>query len=389
MGSSVSEREWKKEFESESFAELINNISLLHRTSLFEVCRIRTETDFDSREAIRGNISDKPLIYKIRIVCQEGAIVRNGIEIDRCESVGNVEMGEIVYAYDRCINSSGVLRYQTSRGWVSELTRGHGRENIAEVLDVTVGTGIRMDARSKRIESRPADLRSSAAAVLSRLNSATTNLFSSFEKMIISGIRQPARPLSFQLSSAVAPHIISATKILSFNLRANLDYVSSSYKVEAEVDETDNKDGASSFSKDAATCMYLGTQLNALHSALKEEDGQASRRAFNVPLLINLLVGDGWQDGVYALTAESADVTTSESEPQMMSAIRFILRHSLRDMAYFAAKHSGASSEDDKLPHLSQRMSRAVASSLPPTLSLLQKLFSRARFCWNHRLLSH
>ena len=376
MSSSVSEREWKKEFESESFAVLINNISLVHRKSLFEVCRIRTEMDFDSREAVRGNISDKPLIYKIRIVCQEGAIVRNGIEIDRCESVGNVEMGEIVYAYDRCVNSSGVLRYQTSRGWVSELTRGHGRENIAEVLDVTVGSrnGIRVDARSKRIESRPADLRSSAAAVLSRLNSATTNLFSSFGKMIISGIRSPARPLSFQLSNAVAPHIISATKILSSNLRANLDYVNSGYNVDAEVDDNE---GAISLSKDAATCMYLGTQLNALHSALKEEEGQASRRAFNIPLLINLLVGDGWRDGVYALTAESADVSTSESEPQMMAAIRFILRHSLRDMAYFAATHSGALSED-KLPHLLQRMSRAVASSLPPTLSLLQKLISRS-----------
>lgn len=379
MGSSVCEREWKKEFESESFAELINNISLLHRTSLFEVCRKRTETDFDLREAVRGNISDKPLIYKIRIVCQEGAIVRNGIEIDRCESVGNVEMGEIVYAYDRCVNSSGVLRYQTSRGWLSELTRGHGRENIAEVLDVTVGsrTGIRVDAHSKRIESRPADLRSAAAAVLSRLNSATTNLFSSFKKMIISGIRSPARPLSFQLSNAVAPHIISATKILSSNLQASLDYVSSSYNVDAEVDKIDDNEEAISLSKDAATCIYLGTQLNALHSALKEEEGQASRRAFNVPLLINLLVGDEWRDGVYASTAESADVSTSESEPQMMAAIRFILRHSLRDMAYIAAKHSGASSED-KLPHLSQQMSRAVASSLPPTLSLLQTLISRS-----------
>lgn len=47
--------------------------------------------------------------------------------------------------------------------------------------------------------------------------------------------------------------------------------------------------------------MYLGTQLNARHSALKEDDGQASRCAFNVPLLIILLVGDGWRDGVYAL----------------------------------------------------------------------------------------
>lgn len=67
---------------------------------------------------------------------------------------------------------------------------------------------------------------------------------------------------------------------------------------------------AISVSEDAETCMCLGTQLNALYSALKEDDGQASRRAFHAPLLINFLVGDGWRDGVYALKAESADVST-------------------------------------------------------------------------------
>jgi hypothetical protein len=69
--------------------------------------------------------------------------------------------------------------------------------------------------------------------------------------------------------------------------------------------------------------------------------------------------------------------TTSESEPQMIAAICFVLRYSLCDMAYSAAQQGGASSED-KLPHLSQQMSQAVASSLPPTLSLLQKLISHS-----------
>lgn len=68
---------------------------------------------------------------------------------------------------------------------------------------------------------------------------------------------------------------------------------------------------------------------------------------------------------------------TSESEPQMIAAIRFVPRHGLRDMAYSAAQQGGASSED-KLPHLSQQMSRAVASSLPPTFSLLQRLISHS-----------
>jgi hypothetical protein len=144
----------------------------LHRSSLFEICRIRAEPGFDDKDAVRSRASDHPLVYKIRIVCQEGAIVRNGIDIDRCESVGNIEMGEIVYAYDRCINSSGVLRYRTSRGWVSELARGHGRENITEVLDVSIGANLPpsdTEVNSKRIECGVPDLRSAAAAVMARL----------------------------------------------------------------------------------------------------------------------------------------------------------------------------------------------------------------------------
>ena len=66
--------------------------------------------------------------------------------------------------------------------------------------------------------------------------------------------------------------------------------------------------------------MCLGTQLNALYSALKEDDGQASRRAFHSPLLINFLVGDGWRDGVYALKAESADVLTRSLQRQTLHA---------------------------------------------------------------------
>lgn len=74
-------------------------------------------------------------------------------------------------------------------------------------------------------------------------------LFSSFEKMIITGIRQLARPLSFQLSNAVAPHIISVTKKQISNLQANLDYVSCSYNSEAGVDKIDDKAKLSLYQK--------------------------------------------------------------------------------------------------------------------------------------------
>jgi hypothetical protein len=67
--------------------------------------------------------------------------------------------------------------------------------------------------------------------------------------MIITGIRQLARPLSFQLSNAVAPHIISVTKKQISNLQANLDYVSCSYNSEAGVDKIDDKAKLSLYQK--------------------------------------------------------------------------------------------------------------------------------------------
>lgn len=93
------ERQWKKDLASDSFAKLVDKLSLLHRSSMWEVRSIRTEEGFDERDGVRSRAAEEPLVYKIHIVCQEGAIVRNGIDIDRCENVGNLEMGEIVNAY--------------------------------------------------------------------------------------------------------------------------------------------------------------------------------------------------------------------------------------------------------------------------------------------------
>ena len=79
---------------------------------------------------------------------------------------------------DRCINSCGVLRYRTSRGWISELTRDQGRENIAEILDVTVRTSppppmaedCATEVTRKRIECGVPDLRSVGASIMARLH---------------------------------------------------------------------------------------------------------------------------------------------------------------------------------------------------------------------------
>ncbi|KAL7543885.1 hypothetical protein ACHAXR_013277 [Thalassiosira sp. AJA248-18] len=392
------EREWKKEIASPSFKTVVDKLSLLYRSSMWEVCRIRTQSGFDERDEVRNRKSERPLVYKIRIVCQEGAIVRNGIDIDRCDNVGNLEMGEIVHAYDRCINSSGVLRYQTSRGWVSELTRGHGRENITQILDVTVGDAVPPLPVSvssgtvdlKRIECGVPDLRSVGASVLARLHGSQSGLFSSLERLMVSGIRSPTRSLSFQQNVVVESHVMAATKLLSSNLKANLEYASDENDGETTVDTGDGSYNPEALlAKNAAKCMYLGNQLNLLYASLCEE--KRDRRIFNVPLLLNLLVSFGdsdTSDDIYsaANTAGEQHTESTTSDGGVMSAIRFVLMHSLGDMAQYAAKEKESSEErDDKtqedarMPQHNalQRMSRAVASSLPPTLSLLRRLISR------------
>lgn len=78
----------------------------------------------------------------------------------------------------------------------------------------------------------------------------------------------------------------------------------------------------------------------------------------------------------------SAKVDSEKSDSRIFSAIKFVLMHSLRDMAFFASNERAQRQKTDTDPKNAcltrpQRMSRAVASSLLPTLSLLRKLISR------------
>jgi hypothetical protein len=46
-------------------------------------------------------------------------------------------MSELWTWVNLCVNLSFVMRYRTARGWLSELTRGHGRNPITETLCVS------------------------------------------------------------------------------------------------------------------------------------------------------------------------------------------------------------------------------------------------------------
>ena len=377
---------WKKEISSESFETLVTRLSALHRSSLWEVCRIRTKPDFDERESIRSRALKEPLLYKMRIVCQEGAIVRNGIDIDGCENVGSVEIGEVVEAFDRCINSSGVLRYKTSRGWISELTRGHGRENIVEVIDVvksnTTSPCASSDPKSElgRIECAVPDLCSVSATVMTKLHSSHTSLFGSLERLMISSIRSIPLLERSLLSNqnSIGDHVVSACKMMSTNLQKDFQFPHELKNADEEMAGIE-----SMFSVDAAKCMYFGNIINLMHTCMYEE--KRDRRSFNIPLLLNLLLSCGWKDGISLPKdfSEKFDPQSSQPGTDFLSAVQFVLRHGLRDMSTFVIAKAPQVEEETEnngatLLRKQQRVSRAVASSLPPTLAFLKRLVSRS-----------
>lgn len=66
------------------------------QSSNLEVCRIRTEEGYEQRDTNRlkkEEVGQSQVRYRLRIVCQEGAVVRDGIEIDSCANVGGNGIG--------------------------------------------------------------------------------------------------------------------------------------------------------------------------------------------------------------------------------------------------------------------------------------------------------
>jgi len=225
------EFKWKMElFASPAFESVMNKVTLFCQSCNLEVCRIRTQDDFEERDKSRlrkEEVGTSRVRYRLRIVCEEGAVVRDGIEIDSCASVGSIEMGEVAEAFDRCVNSSGVMRYRTLKGWVSELTRGHGREPIAEILNVwnaqDAGPALPRPADTRMPEMQYncgiADVCSVGASVLARLQSSCCELFSSLSRELAQSFKVvPVRSVSFD-PTTVGGYVRGLLEVLSFNIK--------------------------------------------------------------------------------------------------------------------------------------------------------------------------
>jgi E3 ubiquitin-protein ligase HUWE1 len=360
------EKDWKNVVASVDFSGLIARFSDFQRSILFEVCRVRSDDAFKIRERIRFQTRSSRVRYRLRIVCTEGAVVRDGIEIDSCSNVGSLEMGDIVESSDRCINSSGILRYRTSKGWVSEMTRGHGREPIAEVIDVwECEDEIECEEATKdRIEAGVPDVRSVAVGVLARCQASSAELFSALAKLIVQGVRTLSLPADFE-NNETGSYISNLTSILFQNFKRFLTHK----VISARITLPDLKNGKEEIN-DAGVTLYLGSALNQLHLCLFDE--KRERRAVNLPLLIRLLVSD------------SSDITKHENDEkicphdstngisiELFRAIGFVFRYGLSDFARRASEDYETGPDPDY-----QRICQSVASSFPPIFSLLRKFTS-------------
>ena len=77
-----------------------------------------------------------PAEYKLRVIGTDGALIREGIEIDGSRIVFVAELGSVIVASERRVNAAGLIRYLTSHGWISEYRRDSNRTPLVELLDL-------------------------------------------------------------------------------------------------------------------------------------------------------------------------------------------------------------------------------------------------------------
>lgn len=73
--------------------------------------------------------------YLLKIIYQNGATVRAGIDIDQSRPIRSLNFGDIVEAYKRAVTHDGIPRYQISDGWISGKLRGGAGDAVVQVLE--------------------------------------------------------------------------------------------------------------------------------------------------------------------------------------------------------------------------------------------------------------
>lgn len=81
---------------------------------------IKTETGYVIMKKEDGEI------YKYKIVLKEGAVIRNGPDIDTSDVVGRAEFGDIIESTGEVQELDGIQRLKIKQGWISMNLREKG-----------------------------------------------------------------------------------------------------------------------------------------------------------------------------------------------------------------------------------------------------------------------
>lgn len=98
----------------------------------------------EERHGEGENESSPDAHWRLRVVYQQGATVRRGIEIDSSDIVRRVAVGEELDATERAVTADGVPRYKVrllnkqreayEYGWISEHLRGGAKDQVCIIL---------------------------------------------------------------------------------------------------------------------------------------------------------------------------------------------------------------------------------------------------------------
>jgi hypothetical protein len=175
-----------------------------HRVAMLEVCRFASSRQkprelrlrkldkdisesfcsFDSSED-GSPVERVPGAFKIRIINPEGVVVKEECESEGSRIVMVAAYGSECWALERRKSSSGISRYRTSRGWISEHRKEPLKDQLVEIVDVLSRSTL-LSSCGNAVGNTPASLSSDKYQEMFTIQEAACNCMS----VVIQSLRQ-------------------------------------------------------------------------------------------------------------------------------------------------------------------------------------------------------
>lgn len=228
--------------------------------------KIKLSTDVFIFEGGLRPLPDRvPSSYRLRVISPGGALIREGVEIDGTRVVFVSEIGNEIIAYERKLNSSGVIRYRTDLGWISEYRRDQSKSPIVELIEVTRGTTSALQGTTGSEISSLLTAREGVYHVLSRLNLSLRQLSVYLSRILL---------ISEQRVTVNSQYIALASSLSKY-LGGFFDYSDERLGVlKSAIETLDGPLPAARTQQDAIRNLYFASFVkNALLPAIEDKNG--------------------------------------------------------------------------------------------------------------------